>query len=206
MEALITLVIFLVVLYGVYLVYDTGEASYIKGTRKWDVQSQARLALERMGREIRMAGYNAPVKVTDPVVIATDDTFSFHGDMGDGNGLRYITYSLRDCSGNAGTTLYRNTSTTTYCGGDPFVEGVSNLKFTYYELNNISLPYPLTTTYQLDSQAPVTGANLPGTPGVGSQRSQIRQVKIAITVQQQAGTVVIPFTATTDVALRNLLP
>ncbi len=205
-EMLVTTVIFLIVLYGVYIIYDTGEASYIKGRLKWDAQSQSRVALERMAREIRTAGYNNPVKVADPIVIATNDTISLHADVGDGNGLRYVTYSLRDCTGTTGTTLYRNTSTTTFCGGDPFIEGVTSLKFTYYELNNVPIPYPLTTTYQLDSQGPVTGASTPSAPAAGGQRDSIRQVNIALTLQQQAGTTTVPFTATTDVALRNLLP
>jgi Tfp pilus assembly protein PilW len=194
------------VLYGVYVVYDVGEANYIRGRLKWDAQSQSRVALERMAREIRMAGYNNPTKVSDPLVIATDDTISIHADVGDGNGLRYVTYSLQDCSGVTGTTLYRNTSTTTFCGGDPFIEGVTQLKFTYYEINNVTIPYPVTTTYQLDGQAPVTGASAPTVPASGGQRNSVRQVKMALTVQQQTGSTTIPFTVTTDVALRNLLP
>lgn len=205
LEALVTTAIFLIVLYGVYLVYDVGEANYMKSSRKWDVQSQARVALERMGRELRTAGYASPTKVSDPVVIATDDTFSFHADL-DGSGATYVTYSRRDCTGAVTTTLYRNVATATFCGGEPFVEGVTALTFTYYELNNVPLPYPLPSTYQLDSQAPVTGAGTPTTPAAGSQRDRVRQVKIALTIQQQIGTTVVPFTATTDVALRNLLP
>ncbi len=205
LEALITLSIFLIVLYGVYLVYDTGEANYRKGSQKWDVQSQARVALERMGREMRMAGY-AATKPTDPVVIATNDTFSFHADVGDGNGLRYLTYTRRDCSGTVTNTLYRNTSATTYCGGDPFIDGVASLQFTYFELNNVAIPYPLTTTHQLDSQAHVTTGGTPTVPASGGQRNRVRQVKISLTVQQTSGGTTIPFTMTTDVALRNLLP
>jgi hypothetical protein len=163
-----------------------------------------------MAREIRMAGYASPDKVTDQVLIATDDTFSFHADL-DGTGDRYVTYSLRDCSGNVGTTLYRRVSpgprtSATFCGGDSFVDNVSNLAFTYYELNNVTLPYPLTSTYQLDSQGPVNGSSVPGAPATGGQRDRVRQVKIALTIQQQLRGQMIPFTTTTDVALRNLIP
>lgn len=210
LEALVVSTVFLVVLYGVYIVYDTGEASYNKNSRKWDVQTQARVALERMGREIRSAGYASP-KLTDPIVIATNDTLSLHADVGDGAGPVYITYSRRDCSGNGGTTLYRRQSTgalstAAFCGGDTFAENVTGLTFTYYELNNVPLPYPLPSTYQLDSQAPVTGTDHPSAPAVGGERDRVRQVKISITVQQQVRGQTIPFTATTDVALRNLMP
>lgn len=205
LEALTAASIFLVVLFGVYVVYDSGEANYSTGKRKWDVQSQARVALERLGREIRTAGYAFPAKVTDAVVIATNDTFSFHADL-DGTGPKYVTYSLRDCGGNSGTVLYRNVSTTTFCGGDPFIEGVTSLAFSYYELNNVPLPFPATSTYQLDGQGPITGTGVPSTPAAGGQRDRVRQVKIALTVSQQLKDLVIPFTATTDVALRNLIP
>lgn len=205
LEALVTTSIFLVVLYGVYIVYDVGEKNYNTSSRKWDVQSQARVALERLGREIRMTGYASPTKVTNPIRIATNDTFSFQADL-DGGGVKYVTYSRRDCNGNIGTTLYRNVSATTFCGGDAFVEGVNSLTFTYYELNNVPIPYPLTSTYKLDNQASVTGTNTPTTPTSGSQRSSVRQVKIALTIQQEVGGVTIPFTATTDVALRNMIP
>ncbi len=206
-EALIASSIFLIVLYGVYVVYDVGETNYTKGSQKWDVQTEARIALERMAREIRAAGYASP-KLSDPVVIATNDTLSIHADL-DGSGPKYITYSLRDCSGNVGTTLYRNITTptnNTYCGGDPFIDNVAGLTFTYYELNNLTLPYPLTSPYQLDGQDAVTGTTVPSAPTVGSDRSLIKQIKISLNVQQQVRGVTIPFTATTDVALRNLIP
>lgn len=205
LEALVASTIFLIVMMAVYTVYEAGEASYNRGTRKWDVQSQARLAMERISREVRMAGYATPNKLTDPVVIATNDTLSLHADT-DGTGAKYITYSRRDCSGNVGTTLYRNVSTTTFCGGEPFIDGVSSLTFAYYELNNVPLPYPPGSTYQLDGQGHVTGTGTPTTPVVSGSRDRVRQIKIALTVEQQWKGVRIPFTATTDVALRNLIP
>ncbi len=205
LEALVAATIFMIVMSAVYLVYGVGEASYNRGTRKWDVQSQARVAMERISREVRMAGYASPDKLTDPVVIATNDTLSIHFET-DGTGPKYITYSRRDCNGNVGSTLYRNVSTMTFCGGEPFIEDVTNLTFAYYELNNVPLPYPPGSTYQLDGQGYVTGTGTPTTPVVGGSRDRIRQIKIALTVQQQVKGVLIPFTATTDVTLRNLIP
>jgi prepilin-type N-terminal cleavage/methylation domain-containing protein len=216
LEILVASSIFLIVLYAVYLVYDTSEASYARGSRKWDVQSQARLALERMAREMRSVGYDTPTKAANPVLIATNDTFSFAANMtGSTGGLRYITYSLRDSSsGTVGTVLYRNESVTTasptYCGGDVLIDSVNSLSFKYYELNNVILPSSMisspTSTYQLDSQGPVTGTTAPSTPVAGSDRSKVRQVKIALTIQQQVGAITVPFTVTTDVTLRNLIP
>jgi hypothetical protein len=201
---LVSVSIFLIVLFGVYIVYEAGEWNYTTGTAKWDVQSQARLALDRMTREIRMAGYASP-KVSDPVVIATNDTLAIRADL-DGSGPQYITYTRRDCSGTEGTVLYRNLSTTTFCGGDPFIEGITALTFTYYELNNLPVPSPLPSTYALDGQGIVTGTGTPGAPAAGGQRDRVRQVKISLTLQQQLKGRTVPFTITTDVALRNLVP
>jgi type II secretory pathway component PulJ len=204
-EAVIASTVFAVILLGVYTVYETSEANYATGSRRWDVQSQARVALERMAREVRMAGYASPTKLDQPIVIATDDTLTFRADL-DGTGPQYITYTRRDCSGNLGTTLFRNVSTSSFCGGEVFVEGVTTLQFAFYELSNVPLPYPLTSTYQLDGQGPVTGSSSPSAPAVGGERDRVRQVKIVLTVQQQARSTVIPFTTTTEVALRNLIP
>lgn len=208
MESTIATAIFLVVMYGVYIIYDVGEQNYMRGSRKWDVQSQARVAMERMGRETRMAGYASP-KLTDPVVIATNDTFGFHADV-DGTGARYITYTRRDCAGAVTTTLFRNVyhagTNPRYCGGEAFIEGVTSLVFTYYELNNVPIPYPLTATYQLDSQSHTIGTAAPTAPAAGGQRSNVRQIKITLTVREMAGGTPVPYTISTDVALRNLLP
>jgi type II secretory pathway pseudopilin PulG len=208
LEAMVATAIFMVVMYGVYVIYDVGERNYVSGSRKWDVQSQARVAIERMARELRMAGYASP-KLTDPIVIATNDTVAFHADV-DGSGAKYITYSRRDCSGNLGTTLFRNVynagTNPRYCGGDPFIENINGLTFTYYELNNVPIPYPLTSTYQLDSQAHTVGTGTFTTPATGGQRDSVRQVKISLTVSETAGGKTFPFTISTDVALRNLLP
>jgi prepilin-type N-terminal cleavage/methylation domain-containing protein len=211
-EMLVSVSIFLVVLYGVYIIYDTGEANYVSSSRKWDVQSQARLALERMAREIRMAAYKSPTNVNDPIVIGTNDTISIHADVGDGKGLEYVTYGLRNCDDTVTQTLYRNASTgnigtaplATFCGGDPFIDGVTSLTFTYYEQSALSIPAPpLPSTYQLDTVNYVTGTNTPDIATM-TYRNKVRQVKIAMTVQQTVGAKTIPYTITTDVTLRNL--
>jgi len=205
LEALAASTVFLVGMGAAFLVHGVGETNYSRGTREWDVQSQARVALERLSREIRMAGYASPDKLTDPVVIATNDTLSIHADV-DGTGPTYITYSRRDCSGNTGTTLYRNVSTTSFCGGEPFIQDVADLSFAYYELNNVPVPYPPGSTYQLDNQEAVTGSDTPTAPLVSGSRDRIRQIKIVLSVRQQVKGVTVSFTATTDVALRNLIP
>ncbi len=46
----------------------------------------------------------------------------------------------------------------------------------------------------MDGQGPVTGTAVPGAPATGGERDSVRQIKIALTVQEQAGTTTVPFT------------
>ncbi len=206
LDTLIGSLTFLVVLYAAYTLQQTSQDTYGLARDRAAMQQTARLALDRMEQDLRMAGYDTN-KLSDPVVIATNDTVSIHANP-DGTGAVYITYSVRDCTGAAGTVLYRIASTTTFCGGDPIADGVSSLQITYYEGNNVALPYPTPASgqYQLDSQGPIAGAGTPTAPAVGAQRDSARQMKIKLVLS--SGSVQQPqnYTATTEVALRNLLP
>lgn len=56
-ELLIGVAIFTLVMLAVYQVFDTGTATYRSGQMKADVQQNARVALDEIVRQIRMAGY-----------------------------------------------------------------------------------------------------------------------------------------------------
>lgn len=58
-EVLVSVMIFLVVLLAIYQLFETSHATYASGTRKQDVQQQARLAMDDIVRTLRMAGYVA---------------------------------------------------------------------------------------------------------------------------------------------------
>ena len=205
-ETLIGAMVFLVVLEGVYILQQTSITTYAKAEDSAAMQQTARVALDRMAQDLRMAGYSSP-KLTDPVVIATNNTVSIHADT-DGTGARYITYSLRDCNGTVGTVLYRQVSTTSFCGGDTIASGVSTLQFTYFEGQNVPLPYPTPSppVYSLDGQGAVTGTGTPTTPAAGSQRNGVRQIKVALTMTNNNVQRPQRFTTTTEVTLRNLIP
>ncbi len=206
LDTIVGSMIFLFVLGAVYVLQETSLTTYAKAEDSATLQQTTRLALDRMAQDLRMAGYASP-KLTDPVVIATNDTVSVHADT-DGAGALYITYSLRDCAGTAGTTLYRQASITSFCGGDPIATGVESLQLTYYEAQNVPLPYPTPSpaVYQLDTQAPIAGAGAPTTPAAGGERDRVRQMKMSLTLTN--GNVTHPqrYTATTEVTLRNLIP
>ncbi len=56
-EVMVSLLIFLVVLMALYQLFETSHSTYSSGTRRQDVQQQARLAMEEIVRSLRMAGY-----------------------------------------------------------------------------------------------------------------------------------------------------
>ena len=58
LELLVGMAIFTIVLAAVYLVYWTSHTTFTRGRTKIDIQQTARVALETMAREIRMAGYD----------------------------------------------------------------------------------------------------------------------------------------------------
>ena len=56
-ELVIGMAIFLLVLLAIYQLFDTGSATYRSGQRKVDVQQNARVALDEIVRQLRVAGY-----------------------------------------------------------------------------------------------------------------------------------------------------
>jgi prepilin-type N-terminal cleavage/methylation domain-containing protein len=86
-EVLISAVIFLVIMMAMYQLFTSSQANYAGGTRKANVQQNARLAMEEMVRDLRMAGYrpedgtsNAqPVRVGTPTGIAVIGAWGTEG-------------------------------------------------------------------------------------------------------------------------------
>jgi prepilin-type N-terminal cleavage/methylation domain-containing protein len=60
LEFLITVSIFCIVLFSVYMVHETNKASYSRSEMRMDIQHNARVALATMEKELRMAGYGVP--------------------------------------------------------------------------------------------------------------------------------------------------
>jgi len=89
-ELVIGMAIFLLVLLAVYQLFDTGSATYRSGQRKVDVQQNARVALDEVVRQVRMAGYfpeNYNTDATDNLVnprvihVATSTGLAVYGDL-----------------------------------------------------------------------------------------------------------------------------
>ena len=144
-EMMVTIVIWIVVLFALYSVFDMSVRISGVGNNKVEAMEGARLGLEKMEREIRQAyaydregrvgtlGLSQPHLFWDPVSTARPPAFpaatsvTFGNDLdGDRNiqsdlATEEITYALD------GTTLERN--------GLPAVESVQNLTFVYLDAN-----------------------------------------------------------------------
>jgi Tfp pilus assembly protein PilW len=82
----------LIILFGVYLVYETSQATFWKGEARADIQQEARSALERMRRELRMAGYDPSVTGQAAVQNATATVVEFITDADDNNISDLVRY------------------------------------------------------------------------------------------------------------------
>jgi type II secretory pathway component PulJ len=99
-ELLIALAIFMLVLGGIFSMFGPSNALYASGQRKVSSQQSARLAMDMLVRQIRMAGYfpenydtapacgalecnNIPLPIVDPsrtaIQLATDNTLAIYG-------------------------------------------------------------------------------------------------------------------------------
>ncbi len=69
-EILIALSTFFIVLFAVYTTFDTSQATYAAGEQRADIQQNARVAMEVVGADLRLAGYGYPQATTtfDPTV------------------------------------------------------------------------------------------------------------------------------------------
>ena len=83
-ELVIGLAIFLLVMLAVYGLFDTGSATYRSGQRKADVQQNARVAMDEIVRQLRMAGYFPENFDANPANDLPPTTMKIHVAMSDG--------------------------------------------------------------------------------------------------------------------------
>ena len=204
-EVLVSLTIFVVVLLAIYQLFDTSHATYESGTRKQDVQQQARLAMDEMVRALRMAGYipenydantGNDLTGTARIHVATANALAAFGSL---EGGTQSTVSLFCRSGN---TLLKKVSTNTAdaatytCNNaDVMADNVTLLSFTYFAGDGTQL------APNLDGKA--LGAALDLAPR--AQRDAVRTIVITLQITES-----VPrqqpqvFTLTSTVRLRNL--
>ena len=190
LELMIASAILAFVLLGVCSLFVSNNTTYTLGQDKIEVQQNARVAMQTLARELRMAGYDPPGDIAlqatpTAVQLATVDTVSFLADMDDDGVLDQVTYRLQ------GTQVLREFSSwngTIFPAAVPSVlaDGVSALTLTYFDDNT-------PTNNQI--AAPVAAGNLP----------DIRRVTIdVLTTDTTAAGTQQNFPLTADVQLRNL--
>lgn len=208
-ELLIYCVLSVVVLTSIYRLLDSNRATYTSGESKMNAQQNARVGMDEIDRELRMTGYFPENFDTDgtnnitfaSVQVATDRALAIAGDA-DASGNTSVFLFCLD-----GTVLRRQKGTNgvlatyTCSNGETLAENVTNLRFTYYDANNASIPAPPTPPFALDTQA----AGVVPTYASVTERAAIRRVVMSITVRKDVapkGTQI--YTLTSDVRLRNL--
>jgi type IV pilus assembly protein PilW len=128
-ELLVSLAVVGLLLAGVFSILRSGVGAYGWGAARIEAQQSARLALERMARELRGAGYDPTGAGIAPIVVAAPDRVTAQGDL-NGNGVvdatrERVTYLLR-----AGESVLRRDAGG---GAQPIIEGVRRLTLTYFD-------------------------------------------------------------------------
>ena len=206
-ELMVAMSIFLLILVGIFQVFDPSRNAYQVSTRKLDVQQNARVAMDRMARQIRMTGYfpenidnNNANDLSNSVQVATESALSVAGDL-DGTGASSAYTFCRDASGLRRVSGAIGTAASYTCSnGTLMAESVTALSFAYFDSANNPVPNPPTGPFNLDAQG------LGGAPSFANvaQRSIVRRVVISVTARENvAGQGFQTYTLTSDVRLRN---
>jgi prepilin-type N-terminal cleavage/methylation domain-containing protein len=115
MEVLIALCIFLIVLFAIYSSFESSRATYAAGEQRADIQQSARIAMELVSADLRLAGFGYPVGAGNAITAATPASIKFWADLTNVSTIvdttnvnpGNTTISVTDASGfAAGDTLY----------------------------------------------------------------------------------------------------
>ena len=206
-ELMVAMSIFLLILVGIFQVFDPSRNAYSVSERKLDVQQNARVAMDRMARQIRMTGYfpenvdnNNANDLQNPIQVATESALSVAGDL-DGTGASSVytfclsSTGLRRVQGAIGVA-----GSYTCANGTLMAESVTALNFAYFDSANNPVPNPPTGPFNLDLQ----GLNAAPSFANVAQRSIVRRIVIMVTARETVtGQAAQTYTLASDVRLRN---
>jgi type IV pilus assembly protein PilW len=204
-EVMIATAVFMLILAGVFQIFVPSTATYALSQRRLNAQQNARVAMDLVTRQIRMAGYFPENIDTDPandlsnrVRIASNAALAVYGDL-DGSGASQV---FLFCLSN-GLRVIRGApdAVTSYecANGDVMAESVTALSFAYFDANNDPVPSPPTTPYALDAQA--VGA-LPDL-GDTTERGAVRRIVVSLTARETGAAGPQTYSLTSDIRLRN---
>lgn len=209
LETLVTMSIFLLVLFAVYIVFESSQSIFAKGEGRVDVQQSVRAAMDQIATLVRNAGYfpenfTTPppaILLANPIQVATDDALAIYGDA-DGSGASNVFLFCQNGSLVRWVKSVVGVPGAYSCNqGRVLARNVTDLTFTYVDADNNPMPNPPTPPYQLDGQG--TGA-VPSFLNT-TQRGAVRRVVVTLTATEDVpGHQPQTYTLTSSVRLRNL--
>jgi hypothetical protein len=81
MEVLIALSVFAIVLFAIYTSFESSRSTYAAGEQKADIQQNARIAMELMGADLRLAGFGFPTGAGNAITAANATSIAFWADL-----------------------------------------------------------------------------------------------------------------------------
>ena len=203
-EVLIASTVSMIVLIGLYLLYDVNQATLIRGEQQTDLQQNARIGMDRIVRELRLVGSDPSLTLsTGPAIpgattncagvppappppqaieIAEATCVRFYADV---DSVAPLATERVEYSYNAATQRLRRqvwTATGT-AGAQPLAERVTALTIAYYDAAGNLLLFP------------IPAGSLGG----------IRRISVIITTADTVtGRVPQPFTLRAEIRPRNL--
>jgi prepilin-type N-terminal cleavage/methylation domain-containing protein len=201
-EVLVSLMIFLVVLLAIYQLFDTSHATYASGTRKQDVQQQARLAMDEIVKRVRMAGYFPENFAAVPAVpalanrirVGAANGLAVYGDMDQTGASKIFLFCFDGSSIRANTGAFNAVNSYTCNQGEALADNVTALSFQYFDAANAVI------APSLDGQ----GLNAIPDMTTTTVRDSVRTIVVTLTARETV-THQDPqtYTLTSTVRLRN---
>ncbi|MEE9539298.1 MAG: prepilin-type N-terminal cleavage/methylation domain-containing protein, partial [candidate division NC10 bacterium] len=156
LEALVSLLIFLVVLFGVYNLYDASQTGYARGTTDIGLQDSGRNAQAEMAAITRSVGYDPTGagifglrNAGGFVPIATESTLLFTLDANE-DGVLANDSTERIGFALFGSDLQRTIDGVTPVAGLPtLARNVQSIQFSYFDASDTPIPNPPGAIYNL---------------------------------------------------------
>lgn len=209
LEVLVATALFAAVMAGAYLLYVTMQGTMTRGEMKSDLHQNARVGMDRMTQELRMAGYD-PENALQQVLSQPFNEIRAAG----ATCLSFVTYRTHGVSEKSVRVTYRvsdtalqrreddwdpGTKTFSASSTQPLANAVSQLAFTYYDAFNRTLK---------PSGAVVGGCPSGTVPWIqlldSKQAGQVRRVGVTLrTLGTRARVAPESYTLTSHVYLRN---
>jgi Tfp pilus assembly protein PilV len=102
MEVLIALSTFVIVLIAIYTSFDSSQRTYAAGEQRADIQQSARIAMEMMSADLRLAGYGFPTGA-GAITVASPTDIRFWADLDNAS-----TVIVADAAAGATTLTVQN--------------------------------------------------------------------------------------------------